>query len=54
LSLRLKIAIIEKMKARVKIKTEPRIAPPTARLLLNEKCPSLSRTRAVQRRNMAE
>jgi len=37
----LKIATIEKMKARVQMKTEPRIAPPTARPILKEKCASI-------------
>jgi hypothetical protein len=40
-----KIAMIEKMTARVQMKTEPRIAPPTARLILNEKCASIVLTR---------
>jgi hypothetical protein len=39
------IATIEKMKARVQIMTEPRIAPPTARLRLKEKCASIVLTR---------
>lgn len=38
---RLKIATMEKMNARVQVKTEPRIAPPTAMLILNEKCASI-------------
>jgi hypothetical protein len=33
-----RIATIEKMKAKVQMKTEPRIAPPAARLILKEKC----------------
>ena len=40
-----KIATIEKLKARVQMKTEPRIAPPTARLILKEKCASIVLTR---------
>ena len=36
-----KIATIEKLKARVQMKTEPRIAPPAARLILKEKCASI-------------
>jgi|SRR5580658_3873280 hypothetical protein len=36
-----KIATIEKMRARVQLKTEPRIAPPTAMLILKEKCASI-------------
>jgi len=40
-----KIATIEKMKARVQINTEPRIAPPAARLILREKCASIVLTR---------
>jgi hypothetical protein len=38
---RLKIATIEKMKARVQMKIEPRFAPPTAMLMLKEKCASI-------------
>ena len=40
-----KIAMIEKMTARVQMKTEPRIAPPAARHILNEKCASIVLTR---------
>ena len=36
-----KIATPEKMRARVQLKTEPRIAPPTAMLILKEKCASI-------------
>jgi hypothetical protein len=35
-----KIATIQKMKARVQMKIEPRIAPPIARLILKEKIKS--------------
>ena len=40
-----KIATIEKMNARVQIKTEPGIAPPKARPILKEKCASIVLTR---------
>jgi hypothetical protein len=40
-----KIATIEKMKARVQMKTEPRIAPPAARPILKEKCANIVLTR---------